>query len=287
MANELPPPSQVPSSGSLPSSESLPPTAELPEVTGHRGPAMSEPATTPVPAAAKPSADDAVAPSPDRPGFVSRRVSRWTGRAFFLAAVAGVVVVLLLLTTILGKWPHLSSPFKSQTIDRSQPVLLVSIQDLARFEAASGNFQVVVDIQQDQRFIPDIIFSQRSLFVAAGSVGAYVDFSNVGPNDVIASADRKTVTLNLPAPQLDKPSLDNSRSYVYSSSSGIINKFGELFGGDANKQQELYLYAEQKIAAAAVDSQLTVRAAANTKAMLTELLKSLGFTSITVNFAAA
>jgi hypothetical protein len=265
--------------------DELPPTQQLPEVpssrtAGERGPAMSEP----IPVAPRSSED---APSRPRRGFFARRAHRWTGRAFMLATIAGVVVVLLLLTTLLGKWPHLSNPFKSQTIDRSQPVLLVSIQDLARFEAASGNFQVVVDIQHDQRFIPDIILSQRSLFVAAGTVGAYVDFSNVGPNDVITSTDRKTVTINLPAPQLDKPTLDLGRSYVYASSSGLINKLGDLFGSDPNKQQELYLYAQQKIAAAAVDSQLSDRAATNTKAMLMELLHSLGFTSITINFAAS
>jgi hypothetical protein len=243
-----------------------------------RGPEM----TAPVAVETRPEPDE----KPHR-GFVGRRISRWTGRAFWLSVVAGAVVILLLLVTLFGQWPHLGNPFKSQTIDRSQPVLLVSIQDLARFEAASGNFQVVVDIEQNQKFIPDIIFSQRSLFVAAGSVGAYVDFSNVGPNDVIASADRKTVTINLPAPQLDKATLDLSRSYVYASSSGLVQKFGQLFGGNPNQQQELYLYAQQKIQAAAVDSQLTTRAQTNTKGMLTELLRSLGFTAININFAAS
>ena len=153
--------------------------------------------------------------------------------------------------TCVGLW-HFSNPFTSQKTDRSQPALLLSIQDLARFEAASGNFQVVVDVQKDKKFIPDIIFSQRSLFVAAGSVDAYVDFSNVGKNDVQASADRKTVTIHLPAPQLDEPArLDVSKSYVYAEQEGLINKIGDLFGGDPNKQQELYQLAEQKIQAAA------------------------------------
>jgi Protein of unknown function (DUF4230) len=234
------------------------------------------------------SQDATVALPPEekkKPGFLARRASRWTGRAFWLAAIAGVVVILLLLTTVLGRWPHLSNPFKTKTTDRSQPVLLLSIKDLARFEAASGNFQVVVDVQQDKPYIPDIIFSQRSLFVAAGAVNAYVDFSNLGPTDVIASTDRKTVTINLPAPQLDAPTLDLSRSYVYAEQSGIINKIGSLFSGDPNKQQELYLFAQQKIAAAAVDSELADRAATNTRSMLTELLRSLGFVTITVNFA--
>jgi hypothetical protein len=223
---------------------------------------------------------------PKSRGFVARRVSRWTGRVFWLASVAGVIVVLLLLTTVLGKWPHFSNPIKAQTIDRSGPVLLISIQDLARFEAASGNFQVIVDIEKDHRFIPDILLSDRSLFVANGSVDAYVDFSNVGTTDVIASTDQKTVTINLPAPQLGPAAIDNSRSYVYAESTGIINKVGNLFGGDPNKSQELYLYAEQKISAAAVDSQLAERAATNTRAMLQQLLRSLGFTTITINFAA-
>jgi hypothetical protein len=222
-----------------------------------------------------------------RPGFLGRRVAKWGRRGFWLASIAGVIVVLLLLTTVLGKWPSLTNPFKTKTTDRSGPVLLLSIQDLARFEAASGNFQVVVDVEKDKSFIPDIIFSQRSLFVAAGSVNAFVDFSNVGKGDVIASADRKTVTINLPAPELDKPTLDLSRSYVYADESGLINKIGDLFGSDPNKQQELYLFAQQKIAAAAVDSQLADRAQTNTRAMLTGLLRSLGFDTITVNFAAS
>lgn len=277
MSNELPPTQQLPEMGS--GTDRTTDTTRSAADEPARGPAMSEP----IPADPERSA----ATPPERRGFLSRTARRWTGRTFWLAAIAGVIVVLLLLTTVLGKWPSLTNPFKSRTTDRSGPVLLVSIQDLARFEAASGNFQVVVDIQHDQRFIPDIIFSQRSLFVAAGSVAAYVDFSHVGPNDVITSTDRKTATIDLPAPQLDKPTLDLSRSYVYADSSGLINKLGGLFGGDPNKQQELYLYAQQKIAAAAVDSQLSARAATNTKVMLTELLKSLGFTAVTINFAAS
>jgi uncharacterized protein DUF4230 len=278
MSNELSPSQSVPTTHELPSGTGWTEGSAAPE----RGPEMSSPA----PATFAPDdVDDP--PRRKRRGFVARRVGRWTGRAFWLASIAGAIVILLLLVTVLGKWPSISNPFKTQTIDRSQPVLLVSIQDLAKFEAASGNFQVVVDIEQNQRFIPDIIFSQRSLFVAAGTVDAYVDFSNLGPNAVIASTDRKTVTLNLPAPQLDPANLDLSRSYVYASSSGIIQKFAGIFGGNTNQQQQLYLYAQQKIAAAAVDSQLGARAATNTKAMLTELLKSLGFTAITINFAAS
>jgi len=220
----------------------------------------------------------------------ARRRRRWipfggTGRrVFWLAAIAGVIVILLLVGGLVGLF-GLSNPFKSRTIDRSQPVLLVSIQNLSRFEAASGNFQVVIDVQEDRRFIPDILFSKRSLFVAAGTVDAYVDFSDIGNGAIkVDPSNPKAVTVTLPAPQLEPANLDVNRSYVYAVQEGLINKVGDLFGNNPNDQQELYQLAQQKINAAALDSELRQRAADNTKAMLTSMLRSLGYTTIVINF---
>lgn len=210
-------------------------------------------------------------------------LARWFGRLAFLAIAAAVLVVVLVATNLTGLW-HFSNPFAAQKKDRSQPTLLLSIKDLARFEAASGNFQVIIDVQEDHKYIPDILFSKRSLFVAAGSVDAYVDFTNIGQNDIQASADHKSVTVHLPAPALEPPNLDVSNSYVYAEHEGIINHIGDLFSNDPNKQQELYQLAQQKIATAAAASGLTDRAAANTKEMLTQLLKSLGYTNIDIEF---
>ena len=58
-----------------------------------------------------------------------------------------------------------------------------------------------------------------------------------------------------------------------------------MFGGNPNKEQELYQLGEQRIDQAAKDSGLTQRAEDNTKAMLIQLLRSLGYTTITVNVA--
>ena len=206
-------------------------------------------------------------------------------RMFWLAMVAGAIVILLLVTTIGGFWPSLTNPFRDQTKDRSGPVLLVSIQDLARFEAASGNFQVIIDLQQNKRFIPDFLFNKRELFVAAGTVDAYVDFSQIGKGDIVVSTtDPKNVTVNLPAAQLEPPTLDLDKTYLYATQEGLINKLGDIFSNNGADQQQLYQLAQQKIAAAALDSQLTQRAQLNTKAMLTDMLKSLGYTTVTVNF---
>jgi hypothetical protein len=209
-------------------------------------------------------------------------------KVFWLAVIAGIVAVLLLVTNLFGLWPKLGNPFGSQRTDRSGPVLLLSIQDLSRFEAASGNFQVIVDLQNDRKFIPDFLFNQRSLFVADGSVDAYVDFGNISQGDIkLDPTNAKKVTINLPAPQLEPPNLDLGRSYLYATQQGLINRLTDIFANHANSEQQLYQLGQQKIAAAALDSQLPQRAEQNTRSMLTGMLRSLGFTSVTINFASS
>ena len=73
----------------------------------------------------------------------------------------------------------ITNPFQSRTIDRSQPALLKSIQDISQFHAAVGNFEVVLDYEDDVKWVPGFIAGERSLFVAAGTVNAYVDFSGL------------------------------------------------------------------------------------------------------------
>ncbi|MFD1540314.1 DUF4230 domain-containing protein [Nonomuraea guangzhouensis] len=212
------------------------------------------------------------------PAVTPRRRRRWRYLAGFL-----VVAVLLVVGGRLA-WTWLN-PLGEQTIDRSQPVLLQSIKDLSRFEAATGNFQVVVDLEKDARFLPDAVKGTRTLFVGAGNVDAYVDFSAMGANGVTVNKDRTEATIRLPRAQLEKPNLDNRRSYVFAQQRGLLDRVQGFLSSSPNDQRELYVLAETKIAEAASSSDLRARADANTKAMLEGMLKSLGFTKVTVKFA--
>jgi hypothetical protein len=205
---------------------------------------------------------------------------------FWLAGIMAVIVVAVLGLRAVDLWPHFSNPFVDKKTDRSQPVLLKSIQDLSRFVAASGNFEVIIDVQQNKRFIPDIIFNERTLFVAAGSVDAYVDFAGVNEGALKVDEANRKVEIQLPAAQLEKPNIDHERSYVFAQQRGIVNRVGDLFGGDPNKQQQLYQLAEQKIGDAAKASELAERARKNTQAMLEGMLRSLGYTTVIITFAA-
>lgn len=167
-----------------------------------------------------------------------------------------------------------SNPFQVSQVDRSQPVLLKSVQDISQFHAAVGNFEVLLDIEEDVDWMPGFIAGQRTLFVAAGTVNAYVDFSGLADQDVKLSPDGKSVTIKLPEPKLDKPNLDFDRSYIYAQDRGIVDRIMDAV--ETPQQEKFFQGAEAKMAAAAEESQLRKQAAENTKAMLTGMFGGMG-----------
>ncbi|GAA1792306.1 DUF4230 domain-containing protein [Luedemannella flava] len=238
---------------------------------------------------------DAVGPTPTRENPTvpldtarpeDRRSGRWFRRFLALIGTVGLVIAAVLGLKMIDLWPDLKNPFATEKTDRSGPVLLKSIQDLSRYVAADGSFQVLIDLQENNKYIPDFLFNDRTLFVGAGTVNAYVDFSTLGEGAIKESADGKSVEIILPAPQLEKPNIDHDRSYVFDESRGLANRVGDLFGGDPNRQQQLYQLAEDKIAQAARESELQARAQRNTEQMLVSMLKSLGYENVKVTFAA-
>jgi hypothetical protein len=203
-----------------------------------------------------------------------------------LLGAAALAVVVLLGIQATGFLPEFRNPFAKEQTDRSQPPLLKSIQDLSRYVAAEGNFQVVVDTQNDRRNVPDFLLNERTLFVGAGSVEAYVDFTKIGDGAIVQSADGKSVEIKLPAPQLGETNLDMEKSYVFAEERGLLNRLGDLVGNDPNRQQQVYQLAEDRITSAARDSGLSARAEENTRKMLEGLLRSLGYQQITVTYTA-
>ena len=217
------------------------------------------------------------------PVIVERRGGAMRG-LFWLVATLGLVVALVLGARAVGFWPSLQNPFGGKTTDRSGPALLKSVQDLNQFVAAEGNFQVIVDVQHDRKYIPDFLVNDRILFIANGSVEVYVDFASIGQGAVKESDDRRTVEIALPAPALRPVRLDNDKSYVYQEDRGVFNRIGDALSGDPNRMQAVYQLSEQKIAEAAKGAGLQKRAQDNTRAMLNQFLGALGYTSITVTF---
>ncbi|WP_443334038.1 DUF4230 domain-containing protein [Streptomyces sp. MNU103] len=86
---------------------------------------------------------------------------------------------------------------------------------MSRYDAASGNFQVVgpgeghqVPAGRDPRDPHPVM--------GAGTVDAYVDLGKLGEDDVQVDGDRTSATLRLPHAALGEPALDPDRSYAVS-----------------------------------------------------------------------
>ena len=213
-----------------------------------------------------------------------RRLMGWLAG---LAVALAVIVIGVLVLSSVHLLPQLRNPFTESTTVRSQPALLKSITALSRYEAASGSFQVVVDLSRKTPFLPSFIEGTDTLFIGEGNVIAFVDFSQLGSKQLQVSPDRTAVTVHLPPPRLEPAVLDVRRSYVYAQQQGLLNRIGNFFSGNPNSQQQVYILAQQKIQAAAGRSPLLAEAQKNTRSMLTGMLHSLGFQQVTVDFGAA
>jgi len=199
-------------------------------------------------------------------------------------AAAGVFIVVLSAVHLL---PQLRNPFAETTTDRSQPVILKSITQLSRYEAASGSFEVVLDLTRRTSLLPSFLAGSETLFVGQGTDIAFIDFSQLKSQAITVNPNRTAVTVALPKAQLEPAVLDVAQSYVYAQQQGLFNRIGNFFSGNPNSQQQVYILAQQKIQTAARQSPLLTEAQKNAQGMLDGMLTSLGFQHVTVTFGGA
>jgi hypothetical protein len=206
---------------------------------------------------------------------------RLLSRAVVVVGAIAAVASLLLVLSAVRLLPQLRNPFATHTTVRSQPPLLKSITSLSRYEAASGSFQVVVDLSRQVSFLPSFLAGSQTLFIGAGTVIAFVDFEGLKGSAITVSGAH-SVTIRLPKAQLEPAVLNVSQSYVFAEQQGVVNRIASFFAGNPNSQQAVYVAAEQRINAAARASPLRADAQRNTTVMLDGMLTSLGYRHVTV-----
>jgi len=223
--------------------------------------------------------------APDREAARSGSGGGLIGRLAVLAGAVVAIAALVIALSAIHLLPSLRNPFAESTSVRSQPVLLKSITALSRYQAASGSFQVVVDLTRKTAYLPSFLEGSETLFIGQGSEIAYVNFAQLKSPAIKVSADRRAVTVRLPHAQLEPAVLNVRQSYVFAQQQGLLNRIGNFFAGNPNSQQQVYILAQQKIEAAARRSALLAQAQRNTAGMLTGMLHSLGFQRVTVTFS--
>jgi hypothetical protein len=217
--------------------------------------------------------------SPSSPGHPPRR--RPPAGLGLLAALLAVVAAVVVLAPGL---PDLN-PFEREARDRSQPVLLRSLNRISEYRAASANLQVVVDLEEDVSVLPSFLAGERTLLVAAGTADAAVDFGRIDAGALEVSDDRRSVRLRLPRARMTQVRLDLERTRVFDRERGLLDRVGGVFGQDPDEDRRLLLAAERKLAEAArADGALVAAGERNTREMLERLLRGLGFQRVDVAF---
>ncbi|MDQ1709065.1 MAG: hypothetical protein QOG49_450 [Frankiaceae bacterium] len=220
--------------------------------------------------------------APAQPQLQQRR-----GGGRLLVVVAVIASLLAVGALKMPNWfPHAKNPLTTKTVDRTAPPVLKALEDLHEYRASTGHFEVIVDVEKDAKYFPSFIKGERTLFVAAGSVDGVVDFTRITPAAVTMSPDRLSVALALPHARLGAVRIDPAGSYVYEQKRGALDRIGDVFSSNPGGEQEFYKLAEAKMVTAAQGTDgIVARAETNTTAMLTSLLQSLGFTSISISYA--
>jgi hypothetical protein len=155
------------------------------------------------------------------------------------------------------------------------PVTVIKqVRNLSRLETAQYSIEKVITAETRQGALAGL-FGDRLLFVAHGDVIAGVDLGKVQTSDIRVAPDG-SVTLILPAAEIFVATLDNDLSYVYDRQTGLFTN------ADQNLETQARQVAEAEIEQAALEDGVLTLAQTNAAAFMESLLRSLGYTSVTI-----
>ena len=201
-------------------------------------------------------------------------------RLLFVAAVgAGLVLGLLAMMGFArvakgGLWGRVAAfvTGRPARFDVSSPTVVEKIRQLSRLETVEYSLDKIVEGERQSAYLPDFLAGDKLLLVAHGEVIAGIDLGQFKAGDVAVNGD--AVHVRLPAAQILTTRIDNSRTRVYSRTTGL------LVATDPNLESEVRKIAEQQIAQAALDDGILEKARQNARTSVTALLYGLGFRTV-------
>jgi hypothetical protein len=156
------------------------------------------------------------------------------------------------------------------------PVTIIKqVRSLARLETIQYSVEKVITAETGQETL-GILFGDRLLLVAHGTVIAGVDLTVLAESDMVLQNGQ--LTLRLPAPEIFVATLDNETSYVYDRQTGLLTK------GDTELETLARQSAEHEIRKAALEDGILTQAAINAEAFLVRFLDKLGYSDVILIF---
>jgi hypothetical protein len=176
-----------------------------------------------------------------------------------------------------GEEPTPVPPTPQPTIV-SAGAVVEQIQQLSRLETVQYTVRDVVEAGREGGFLG--IGSQRMLLIVQGTAVAGVDMSKLTESDVIVSTDGQSITLRLPPVEMFSHSLDQSRTRIYDSQTGLFTR------PDENLLVEALQLGENQVLQAACEDGILLKATENAQVSVEQLLQVLEFEHVTVENSA-
>ena len=198
----------------------------------------------------------------------------------FLAVFAAVAVAVVVATNLIGTL----NPFRTVHKDHSPPPILNELRQTTDLHAAQAQFEVVIDHEDDVRYMPAALAGERVQFVAIGTVDAVVDLSTLSADAIQYDQKTNSAVITLPAPTIAAPVLDHKQSHVMNRDRGVFNRIAGLFSDNPASEAGLYEAGSKKMADAAAQSGLVAMAEQHTEAVLESMITHLGVDHVQIRF---
>jgi hypothetical protein len=152
------------------------------------------------------------------------------------------------------------------------PVTIIhDVRSLARLETIQYSIEKVVKAESGQQELW-VLFGDKLILVAHGTVIAGVDMAKLSPNDLWVDAG--ALYVRLPEPEIFIATLDNDKSYVYDRDTGVFTK------GNVDLETLARQAAEDEIEKAALEDGILDTAATNAEYYLLRLFQALGYPQV-------
>lgn len=152
--------------------------------------------------------------------------------------------------------------------------VVLEMRALNRWETASFTIEKVIDTGNSGNIFQQFLFGNRILLIAHGEVIGGFDLSTLSTNNV--KIHNSSIAVTLPAPQILLTTLDNSKTQVYDRQKGL------LVPSSNDLESQALLTAQNQIKSAACADGILTNASENAKKQLTSILKTLGYSDITI-----
>jgi hypothetical protein len=198
--------------------------------------------------------------------------------AVFLGLLIGVgALAIFVREATYGIWDKVATKVtgRSLSIDTSQPTVVDKIQKLSRLESVTYTMDKMVEGDRTSAILPDFLVGDKLLLNVHGEVIAGIDLGQLNPSDVVVRG--KSVAVHLPPAQVFVTALDDSKTRVFSRSTGFFVQ------ADPNLESEVRAKAEEQLRESAQASGILDIAHKNAAATVSRLLLSLGFEQVRVD----